>query len=86
MQVSDPRQWGTMGGHAATAAIYYILYMAKIMWTPVRPTSHSKIMGVNMVLIPLLMLQQPPLFWEDFPLDVGTLLRGFASIQPQEHS
>ena len=37
-----PETMGTMGDHAATAAIYYILYMAKIMWTPVRPTSHSK--------------------------------------------
>jgi hypothetical protein len=24
-------------------------------------------------------------FWEGFPLDVGTLLLGLASIQPQEH-
>uniref|UniRef100_A0A4W5PQS1 Zinc finger SWIM-type containing 6 n=1 Tax=Hucho hucho TaxID=62062 RepID=A0A4W5PQS1_9TELE len=28
----------------------------------------------------------PPLFWKGFPLDVGTLLRGLASIQPQERS
>jgi hypothetical protein len=25
------------------------------------------------------------LFWEGFPLDVGTLLWALASIQPQEH-
>jgi hypothetical protein len=27
--------------------------------------------------------QQPPLFWEGFPLNVGTLLWGLASIQPR---
>ena len=32
-----------------------IHYMAKSMWTPY-PTSHSKIMGINMELVPLLLL------------------------------
>ena len=50
-----------------------------------RRAFHSKIMGINMELVPLLQLQQLPLFWEGFPLDVGTLLWGLASIQPQEH-
>jgi hypothetical protein len=45
------------------------------MWTPARRTSHSKIMAINMDL---------PLFWEGFPLDVGTLLLRFASIQAQD--
>ena len=40
--------------------------MAKSIWTPARPTSHSKIMGINMELVPPLLLQQPPLFWEGF--------------------
>jgi hypothetical protein len=57
-------------------------YMTKRMWTPVRRTSHSKIMVINMELVRPL---QPPLFLEGFPLDVGTLLQGLASIQPQEH-
>jgi hypothetical protein len=48
-------------------------------------TSHSKSKGINMELVPSLLLQQPLLFWEDFPLDVGTLLQGYASIQSQEH-
>ena len=56
-----------------------IHYMAQSMWTPAHPTSHPKINGINMELIPPL-LRKPPLFWEGFPLDVGTLLRGFASI------
>ena len=54
--------------------------MAKSMWTPARRTSHSEIMGMNMELVPPLLLYQPPLFWEGFPLDVRTLLRGLASI------
>ena len=33
--------------------------------------------------VPPLLLQQPPLFWEGFPLDVRTLLWVLASIQPQ---
>ena len=45
------------------------------MWTPACRTSHSKIMVINMDL---------PLFWEGFPLDVGTLLLRLASIQAQE--
>ena len=49
-----------------------IQYLTKSIWTP--PTSHSKIMGINMELVPTLLLQQPPLFWEGFPLDVRTLL------------
>jgi hypothetical protein len=48
-------------------------------------TSHSKIMGINMELVPPLLLKQHPLFWEGFPQDDGTLLRGLCSIQPQEH-
>ena len=40
-------------------------------------------MGINMELVPPLRLQQLPLFWEGFPLNVGTLLQGHASIQPQ---
>ena len=60
--------------------------MTKSMWTPARPTSHYKIMGINMELVPTLLLQQPPLFLEGFQQDVGTLLQGFAYIQPQEHS
>jgi hypothetical protein len=32
-----------------------------------------------------LVLVHPPLFWEGFPRDVGTLLQGLASIQPEEH-
>jgi hypothetical protein len=55
-----------------------IHYMTKSMWTPVLRISHSKIMGINMELV-------PPLLWEGFPLDVETLLRGLASVQPQEH-
>ena len=47
------------------------------------PTSHSKIMGINMELVSPLLLQQLQLFWEGFPRDVGTLLWGFASIQPR---
>ena len=50
-----------------------------------RWTSHSKIMGINMGLVPPLLLQQPILFWEGFPLDVGTLLRGLAFIQAHDH-
>jgi hypothetical protein len=50
--------------------------MTKSMWKPARRTSHSKTMGIN------LLLYQPPLFWEGFPQDVGTLLQGLASIQP----
>ena len=60
--------------------------VAKSVWIPAHATSYSKIMGINMELVPPLLLLQPPLFWEGFPLDVRTLLRGFASIQPQEHS
>ena len=52
----------------------------KSMWTPAGRTSHSKIMCINMELVPPLLLQQPPLFWEGFPLDVGTLLWELASI------
>jgi hypothetical protein len=59
--------------------------MTKSMWTPARLTSHSKIMGINMELVPSLLLKQPPLFWEGFPLDVGTLLRGLAFVHPQKH-
>jgi hypothetical protein len=55
------------------------------MWTPVFHTSHSNIMGINKELVPSLLLKQPPLIWEGFPVDVGTLLRGLASIHPQEH-
>jgi hypothetical protein len=38
-----------------------------------------------MQFVPPFLLYQPPLFWEGFPLYVGTLLRGLASIQPQDH-
>ena len=31
---------------------HHIHYMAKSLWTPARPTSHSKIMGINMELVP----------------------------------
>jgi hypothetical protein len=48
-------------------------------------TFYYKIIGTNMELVPPLLPQQPPLFWEGFPLDVGKLLRGPASIQPKEH-
>ena len=58
---------------------------AKNMWTPARPTAHSQIMGINMELVPHLLLQQPSLFREGFLWVVGTLLQGFVSIQPQEH-
>ena len=54
--------------------------MTKSMWTPARRTSHSKIMGLNMELVPPWL---PSLFWEVFPLDVGTLPQGLASIQPR---
>ena len=57
-----------------------IHYMSKSVWTRASQTSHSKIMGINMELFPLLLQQQPPLFWESFTQDVGTLLRGIASI------
>ena len=30
----------------------YLCYMAKSMWTPARPTSHSKIMGIYIELAP----------------------------------
>ena len=36
-----------------------IHYMAKSMWTPACPTSHSKLMGINMELVTPLLLQQP---------------------------
>ena len=65
---------------------YNLHSMAKSMWTPTHPTSHFKIMGIHMALVPRLLLKQPSLFWEGFPLDVGTLLQGFTAIQPQEHS
>ena len=68
-----------------TVGVCDIHYMTESMWTPVCRTSQSKIMGINMELVPPLLLLKPPLFWEGFPLDVGTLLRGLASIQPQEH-
>jgi hypothetical protein len=48
----------------------HLHYMTKSMWAPACRTSHSKIMGINMDLL----IKQPPLFWEGFPLDVGTLL------------
>ena len=50
--------------------------MTKSMWTPARWTSHSKIMDISRELLPPLLLKQSPLFWEDFPLDVRTLLQG----------
>ena len=62
-----------------------IHYVAKSMQTPARPKSHIKIMGINVELEPTLLRQQPQLFWEGFPLDVGTFLQEFASIQPREH-
>jgi hypothetical protein len=55
--------------------IHVLHYMTKSMWTPARRTSHFKMMGINMDLVPRLLLQQPPLFWEGFPLDTGTLLQ-----------
>ena len=67
-----------------SACTQHIHDMAKSMWTPACRTSNSKIMGIHMELVPPLPPQQPPLFWEGFPLDVGTLLQGLASIQPQE--
>jgi hypothetical protein len=32
-------------------------------------------MGINMELVPPLLPQQPPLFWDCFPVDVGTIDR-----------
>ena len=46
----------------------------------------SSNISFQMHVVPPLLLQQPPLFWEGFPIKVGTLLQGLASIQPQEHS
>jgi hypothetical protein len=37
-------------------------------------------MGINMELVPCLLLKQHPLLLKGFPLDVGSLLRGLASI------
>jgi hypothetical protein len=59
--------------------------MTKSMWKAARRTSPSKILGINMELVPPLLLEQPSLFWEGYPLDFGTLLQGPASILPQEH-
>ena len=36
--------------------VQYVHYMSKSMWTPARQTSHSKIMGINMELVPRLLL------------------------------
>ena len=36
--------------------IFHLHYMIKSMWTPARPTSHSKIMGIIMELFPTLVL------------------------------
>ena len=56
------------------SVVGFLDYMTKSMlWTPARRTSHYKTVGINMELV-------PPL---GFPLDVGILLRGLASIQPQ---
>ena len=53
------------------------------MWTPVHRTSHSKIMGIHMELVPPFAVITGSTLLGNFPLDVGTLLRGLASIQPQ---
>jgi hypothetical protein len=78
----------TPHGTTPLTHVTYLLcvhYMTKSMWTPARQTSHSKIMGINVELVPTLLPIEPPLFCEGFPLDAGTLLWGLASIQPQEH-
>ena len=59
--------------------------MTKSMYECARRKSNSKIMGINMEWVPPLLRKQPPLFWEGFPLDVGTLLWGLDSIQLEEH-
>jgi hypothetical protein len=59
--------------------------LAKGMWTPARPTSHSKITGINMELPPPFAAITASTILEGFPPDVGTSLQGLASIQPQEH-
>jgi hypothetical protein len=51
-----------------------IRYMTKRLWTPAHRRSHSKMMGINMELVPPLLLQQSPVFPNDFPPDVRTLL------------
>ena len=62
--------------------LYNIHYMTKSVWTPACRTSHSKIMGINMELVPPCCYKNSLHFWEDFPKDVGTLLWKLASIQP----
>jgi hypothetical protein len=59
--------------------------MAKSMWTPARRTSHPKIMGINMELVHHFAAITASVLLGRFPLDVGILLLGLASIQPQEH-
>uniref|UniRef100_A0AAZ3RVF1 Exocyst complex component n=1 Tax=Oncorhynchus tshawytscha TaxID=74940 RepID=A0AAZ3RVF1_ONCTS len=62
--------------HIGLTEVQYIIpYMTKSMWTPARPTSHSKIMAINMESV-----LPPPLYWGGFLLDVGTLLRELAFI------
>ncbi len=41
---------------------------------------------INKALVFLFLLQQLSLFWQDFPVDVGTWLQGFARIQTQTAS
>jgi hypothetical protein len=68
-----------------SCVMFHVHYITKSMSTPARWTPHYKIIGINMEVVSLYLQQQPSLFWEGFPLDVRTLLRGLASIQSQEH-
>ena len=72
-----------MGKVSEVSSSLQIHYMTRSTWTPACPSSLSKIMGNNMELVPpLAFVTASTLFREGFPLDVGTLLRGLASIQP----
>uniref|UniRef100_A0A8C7R1T0 Cohesin subunit SA n=1 Tax=Oncorhynchus mykiss TaxID=8022 RepID=A0A8C7R1T0_ONCMY len=53
------------------------------MWTAARRTSHSQILGINMELVSPFAAITASTLREGFPLDVRSLLRGLASIQPQ---
>jgi hypothetical protein len=64
--------------------------MTKSMWTPARRTSNFKIIGIKMVLVPPFAAVTASILLELTAsilqsLDFGTLLRGLASIQPEEH-
>ena len=56
--------------------------MTKSMGTPARRTSHSKIMGMNMKFVPPFVATSVSTLLGRLS-DVGTLLLGLASIQPQ---